>query len=128
MEFKLPLILYDAQCPLCLRFKQALEHLDESKTISYVPIDTPEIYEKFPQLDRVACQQRVHLLRADGSVLSGGELIAEVVRTIPQVARLAWLLESEAGKKASEFFYRTVDTLRQRLKDADEGCDDCPRD
>ncbi len=127
MEFKLPLILYDAQCPLCLRFKQALEHWDASQSISYVPVDTPEIYEKFPQLDRAACEQRVHLLRADGTLISGGALIAEVVRSIPQISRVAWLLETEAGQKASEFFYQTVDSLRQRLKDADEGCGECPR-
>lgn len=100
--------------------------MDVDKRVSYVPVSDENVFRQFPQLDPVACATRVHYVREDGAVLTGGEVITELVAHMPGAGKLAWLLETEVGKKVADFFYRHVEEARQRLKEADEACDRCP--
>ena len=125
MELKLPLLIYDDQCSMCLRFKQGLERLDLNHEINYVPLSNTHIFNLFPQVSLDACKAKVHLIKADGSVITGSEVVTEVIKVIPGVARLAWLLETEVGKSASAFFYEHVESIRKKLKDKDKDCGSC---
>lgn len=127
MELKPPLLIYDAQCPLCLRFKQSLERLDSSGRLSYVSLDQIEVFQQFPQLDSSACAARVHYLREDGAVLTGGEVIAELLKHYPGIGKIAWLLETDVGKKTVEFFYQQVENVRQKMKADEEACGTCKK-
>lgn len=125
MELKLPLLVYDDQCSMCLRFKQGLERLDLNHEITYAPLSHVSLFTLFPQLNADDCQAKVHLVKADGSVVTGSDVITEVVRVIPGVGKLAWLLETEVGKSASAFFYEHVESIRKKLKDKDNDCGSC---
>ncbi len=125
MELKLPLLIYDSECPLCVRFKQSLEKLDVNHRVQYVPLTHDEVFKTYQQLDPEKCRARVHYLTETGNVLTGGEVITELLKHFPGVGRMAWLLDSEAGKKTAEFFYQTVETLRQKAKADEESCKTC---
>jgi predicted DCC family thiol-disulfide oxidoreductase YuxK len=127
MELKLPLLIYDAQCPMCQRFKQGLERWDLSGRVCYVPLDHAEVFARYPQLDREACEARVHYLREDGVVLTGADVVTELVKHFPAVGKLAWLLETDMGKKTAEFFYKQIDSVRQKMKAEEESCGTCPK-
>lgn len=127
MELKLPLLLYDAECPLCVRFKQGLERLDVGKRVTYHPLQDESVFTQFPQLDPAVCRTEVHYVREDGTVLKGGEVVTELLRHFPGVDKMAWLLDTDVGKKTAEFFYRTVEEARARLTKKDDDCDKCPR-
>ena len=51
MTTKLPLIIYDSECPLCVRFKQGLEILDFDKRVHYLPLNDENIFAEFPELN-----------------------------------------------------------------------------
>jgi predicted DCC family thiol-disulfide oxidoreductase YuxK len=125
MKFHLPVVLYDPDCPLCLRFKQGLEHLD--RNLTFVSARDPEVYLEFTELDPVYCLEKVHLVTADRVVLVGPEVIDHLIRTLPAVSKLAWLLENEQGKKVKEFFYQKVEELRELSKKKDSDCGTCPK-
>jgi predicted DCC family thiol-disulfide oxidoreductase YuxK len=125
MKYHLPLILYDPDCPLCLRFKQGLEHLD--KRLNFVSARDDEVYEAFPELNRQDCLEKVHMLTNERKVLSGTAVVDELLASLPGVSKLAWLLENEQGKKVKDFFYQKVEELRELTKKKEEGCDQCPR-
>lgn len=126
MKYHLPLILFDPECPLCLRFKQGLEHLD--KSLHFISAREGDVYTEFPELNRQACLAKVHLITAKGEILSGPEVIDYLVNTLPGVSKLAWLLDNEQGKKIKDYFYQKVEELRELTHKKKEECDKCPRD
>ena len=125
MAHHLPVILYDPECPLCVRFKQGLEFLD--KSLTFISARDEAIYTDFPELDRQACLEQVHMVTAGGQILKGPEVVDHLVQTLPGVSKLSWLLDNEQGKKVKDFFYSKVEELREITLKKREECDQCPR-
>lgn len=125
MNYELPLILYDPECPLCLRFKQGLEYLD--KSLNFASVRDENVFSSFPELDREACLEKVHLITPERTILSGPEVVDYLVKTLPGVSKFAWLLDNEQGKKVKDFFYQKVEELRE-LTHKKNGCTQCPRE
>ena len=67
------------------------------------------------------------MITREMKILSGQEVVDELLKTLPGVSKLAWLLDNEQGKKVKEFFYNKVEELREIAKKKEEGCDQCPR-
>jgi predicted DCC family thiol-disulfide oxidoreductase YuxK len=125
MKYQLPIILFDPECPLCLRFKQGLEYLD--KNLTFVSARNEEIYQEFPELDKKSCLEKVHMISKDRTIYSGPEVVDQLIQTLPGVSKFAWLLDNEQGKKVKEFFYQKVEELRE-LSTKKEDCRQCPKD
>lgn len=125
MNYHLPLILFDPECPLCLRFKQGLEHLD--KRLHFVSAREDEVYLAFPELSKQECLEKVHMITTERQVLAGQAVVDHLLVTLPGVSKLAWLLDNEQGKKVKDFFYQKVEELRELTRKKEEGCDQCPR-
>ncbi len=125
MKFHLPVVLYDPDCPLCLRFKQGLEHLD--RNLTFVSARDPAVYLELPELDPELCLEKVHLVTVDRTVLAGPEVVDYLVRTLPGVSKLAWLLDNDQGKRVKEFFYQKVEELRELSKKKDANCGTCSK-
>lgn len=122
MKYQIPLIIFDPDCPLCVRFKQGLEMIN--KNISYAPLTDSEVFDAFPILKLEECRHEVHLLVSENEVLKGKEVIDYLLETTPMVSKLAWLLENPAGDKVKDFFYQKVEELRQIVKEKNN-CPTC---
>jgi predicted DCC family thiol-disulfide oxidoreductase YuxK len=125
MKYQLPLVLFDPECPLCLRFKQGLQYLD--KNLNFVSARDDDVYSHFSELNRQECLEKVHLITLESTVLSGPEVVDYLVKTLPGVSKLSWLLDNEQGKKVKEYFYQKVEELRELSSKKDSDCDQCPR-
>lgn len=121
---QLPLILYDERCPLCHRFKQALERVPTLSHYSFVSIDRDEIYEIIPELNRDDCHDRVHLVDQHGKIFSGSDVIDVLIREYPEADKFAWLLDSEAAKKSRDLFYQAVNKCRKLMTKNCKNCGD----
>lgn len=122
MSSKRPVLIYDQECSLCERFKKALDFLDKEERIEKVALQEDWIYENYPKLKREECEEVIHLIDANGNILKGPEVVEFLVSFYPGVKRFSWLIESESGKKAVDFFYDKVNQIRKNLKD---DCPDC---
>jgi predicted DCC family thiol-disulfide oxidoreductase YuxK len=120
---KLPILLFDSKCQLCIRFTQALKLVDSTGLINYISIYDDEVYEKFDIINRGSCEEIIHLITEENQVLVGGEVIEFLINEIPAVKKFAWLIEPESSKKVVNAFYKQVNEVRKRVKKS--GCTGC---
>ena len=113
---KLPILLYDEKCPLCVRFKQSLQRLEGGDEINFVSIYNDEVYEQYSELDKDQCHEVVHLIRKDKSIISGERVIKHLIQLYPLVNKFAWLLDSNMGQKAVNYFHSMTNKMRKDLK------------
>ncbi len=125
MNEHLPIVLYDPECPLCLRFKQGLEYLD--KSLNFISARDEAVYKAFPELNKNDCLEKVHMITVDRRIISGPEVVDHLIKTLPGVSKLSWLLENEQGKKVKDFFYEKVEELRELTNRKNTECERCPR-
>lgn len=119
---QLPILLYDSECTLCRRFKDALERIDSNKKIQFVSIHEKEIYQYFAELDIKECADVIHLIDEDKKIHRGAQVIEYLVSFFPAVSKFAWLIDSGMGKKALEFFYDRVNDLRKSELNSCQAC------
>ncbi len=114
-SYPLPILFFDQECPLCLRFKQSLDRIDTSNRIAKVPIQDQKIFEFFPHLNKQECYETVHLIDKEGKIHKGPEVPKFLLKQFPSVSKFAWLAETQVGQKAVEFFYNTASRYRESL-------------
>lgn len=121
---KFPILLYDSECTLCVRFNQSLSFFDKEGVINSIPLQEDNVYKQFSYLKKEECEEQIHLLVSKDEVLVGASAIEYIVKTFPMSKKFIWLLESDKGKKTIDFFYNKVNELKQKhLK----GCSGCNR-
>lgn len=125
MNDHLPIVLYDPECPLCLRFKQGLQYLDNS--INFISARDESVYEMFPELNRETCLEKVHMITAKKEIISGPDVVDYLLKTLPGVSKLSWLLENDQGQKVKKYFYDKVEELRELTNRKSSECEQCPR-
>lgn len=121
-KYAVPFVLFDDQCILCVRFKQAFEKASGKTELNFVALSDAEIFDHYPMLNPNACQKEIHLVKENLDVLKGGEVVEYLLVHMPWCKPFVWLIESEKGKKAINYFYDKSDQLRNRLK---KDCGSC---
>ena len=121
-QFTPPLMLYDDECPLCNRFKQALDHIPGTDKINKVSIHNQNIYTIYPHLNPDECHETLHVLLEPDKILKGPAAIEYLIGLFPAVAKFCWLYESNMGKKAIDFFYKAADNYRKSKLNRCETC------
>lgn len=85
------------------------------------------VYAEFPELSRQACLEKVHLITDEMKIVVGPEVVDYLVKRLPGVSKLAWLLDTDQGKKVKDYFYQKVEELREMSQKQDSDCEQCPR-
>ena len=112
---KLPILLYDEKCPLCVRFKESLKRLDGAEDINFVSIYNKEIYTLY-ELSEEECHEQVHFIKENKSILKGEQVIKHLITLYPLVSKFSWLLESNMGQKAVSYFHSMTNKMRKDIK------------
>lgn len=115
-------LIYDSECALCTRFKDGLSYLAPDSDLTYLSLHSEQTYEQFPQLDPSQCKDNIHLINTAGEVWVGADVIVELSHHIPKISKLAWLLESQAGRKAANIFYDKVNQLKKSRLNRCKSC------
>jgi predicted DCC family thiol-disulfide oxidoreductase YuxK len=91
-----PILLFNDECGVCRRIarwvhKSAKDNSGEPSIVLQPIGDDPETLQLLnPDLDIWDAYETIHLLMLDGSMKLGGEVVAEVLRRLPNTRWFAW--------------------------------------
>jgi predicted DCC family thiol-disulfide oxidoreductase YuxK len=109
------IILYDENCSLCKRFKDALERIPGTEKIKMISVHDEHIYHSFPQLDKNECLKEIHFLDSNLNVFKGKDAVTQIIKKFPLAEKFSWLVESEMGQKAINYFNEVAKSYRDHL-------------
>jgi len=115
-KYPVPFVLFDDQCVLCTRFKQAFERSPQRQTLHFVSVHDDQIYHQYPFLEKALCLKEIHLVQENLQVLQGPDVMEYLLKNMPWCQPFLWLIETDKGKKALNYFYQKSDQLREKLK------------
>jgi predicted DCC family thiol-disulfide oxidoreductase YuxK len=99
-------VFYDGGCPVCSReiaFYRARPGLDG---FDWIDVSTAAPEALGPGLTRDAALARMHVRRADGTLVSGAAAFAEMWRRMPRLRWLGMLLSAPPFGALAELGYR----------------------
>ena len=88
-----PVLIYDAECRLCLSSKRWIERWDRRQRITFLPFQNPEARKLAPELGEMSCMDAMRLVAPDGSISSGVDAFRKMLPFLP------------LGKVLALFFY-----------------------
>ena len=82
-------LIYDYKCSLCRGCMKWIElHAIQKDIFEFIPCQSEERRNRFPQLSDEICMQSIQLILSEGQILSGNKVLPEVVR---RLKGFAWL-------------------------------------
>ncbi|HYY90454.1 MAG TPA: DCC1-like thiol-disulfide oxidoreductase family protein [Candidatus Dormibacteraeota bacterium] len=108
------LVLYDADCGLCTRFKKSLDLLDVHGNLEFVSIDRAEEIGLLDSLPDARRHSSFHLVLPDNRVESGENALPTLIRLLPAGRVVVKMIVSAPkGQKLLNFVYSTVTRLHE---------------
>ncbi len=110
-----PILIFDDECSLCQRFTDSVKRMEHTTHINFQPLNNAEVFEKFPILNKEECEREVHLLLSNDEVLKGPKVVEYLITLNPTIKKISWLIQSNAGQKALDIFYKSSNLYRESL-------------
>jgi predicted DCC family thiol-disulfide oxidoreductase YuxK len=101
-----PTVYYDGGCPVCSREVQFYQSRDGSNSFAWVDVARGGEAALGLGLSREAALARMHVRRADGTIVSGAAAFAEIWRGMPGLRWLGRLLAIPPFSALAELGYR----------------------
>ena len=86
------LLIYDGECPMCLRARDWIQARAEPGSIELMPCQSESRPKRAPQVDHEQCMRAMQLVEPDGRVHSGAYALPGVLRELPGYRWLGALL------------------------------------
>ena len=101
-----PTVYYDGGCPVCSREIGFYRHRQGGESFTWVDVTQASEAALGPGLSRQAALDRMHVRRADGTVVDGAAAFVEIWRGMPGLRWLGLLLGIPPFSTLAEFGYR----------------------
>lgn len=109
-------IVYDGECPFCVRQIERIRGWDRAGRFAYVPRQSEGLAERFPQLACEDFSSGLRAVRADGSVAVGAEAVYEIARRLPRWRWVAWVYRVPVVRGVCDRAYGWVAARRERSR------------
>ena len=117
-----PVVVYDGQCPFCLKQIERIKRRDTAGVFEYLPRQAEELHQRFPKLAENDFETGMRLVHTDASISIGAEAIYHIARRLKGWKYLAWLYRLPILKGVLRAGYAWVAQHRYLLaKNCDDG-------
>lgn len=113
-----PTVYFDGACPVCSREVAMYRRQPGADAMGWVDVAHCDAAELGAGLTRDAAMARLHLRRADGSLVSGAQAFTTLWRALPRWSWLGRLLGTRATLWLLEAGYRAFLLLRKAWRPA----------
>lgn len=126
-----PLLIYDGQCPMCVRARQWVEARVPAGSIEFLACQDPRRAERAPAVSESQCMEAMQFVGPDGRVYSGERAFPPLLRLTRYGRWIAWCFQLPG----TALVYRAIARNRQHLSaffkprkpgehcSIDDGCD-----
>lgn len=126
-------VLFDGECEVCKGLSEKLKTLDKNDHLALVPLQSPEVRDKYPDLKLVDLRRTIHVVRhSDGKIFTGADAFAEMGKVIKAHDALGRLLKVYSGASKIPGFLPVADKVylafskrRFKIKAKQSGCKNC---
>lgn len=108
------IVFYDGHCPLCAREIHALKQLDHQQALQFEDIHTADFQSRFPAIDLIEADRKLHGQRSDGQMLYGLDVTAYAWALVGKHRWLTWL-RFPVIRQISDVVYWVFARLRHPL-------------
>ncbi len=112
-----PEILFDGECPLCIRSMTAIRYLDWFDRITYSELQDrwQVLSQTHPHISLEACLEEMHMILPNNSVRKGFFAFREVTRYLPVLYFLRPVLYFPGMSRLGDSVYRFIAARRPRF-------------
>ena len=86
-----PVVVYDGECPFCLKHVDRMQRRDRSDVFEYQPRQAPGLEDRFPRLTEGDFNSGMRLIDTDGSISVGADAVYNIARRLDGWKYLAWM-------------------------------------
>lgn len=117
-------VIYDDTCAFCRRSVRWFQTHDTRQRLAFLPRQSPERAQRFPQIDAPQYQGAMQLILPDGTIRSGAAATAAALRCLsgPGWRALGWSLQRWGIRSAAQLAYRWIAQNRHRFRCDDGSC------
>lgn len=108
------ILIYDAECRLCVSSKEWVERWDRRRRIAFLPFQTAEAKERVPDLAGMACMDALRFIDAQGNAASGMEAFRRMLPLLPMGRLLSLLFYIPGFSWLAVKIYRQIAENRYR--------------
>ena len=108
-------VVYDGECPFCLKQVERMKRRDTAGVFEYVPRQSEGLKQRFPKLAEGDFNSGMRLVNPDGSIDVGADAVYGIARRLSGWKHVAWLYRVPVLKWISRSGYGWVAKHRNKL-------------
>ena len=108
-------VIYDGECPFCLKQVARMQRLDDGKVFEYTPRQTDGLEDRFPKLAEGDFNTGMRLVHPSGKIDVGADAVYEIARRLSVWNKLAWLYRVPVFKQVAKIGYGLIAKYRYKL-------------
>jgi len=118
-----PVVVFDGECPFCIKQIERFKSLDLDKQLEFVPRQAPDLLLRFPVLAQANFDSGMRFIATDGNVDVGADAVYQICKRLPSLRGLAGLYPFPVIKQISQLVYACISANRKRLaQKCDSAC------
>jgi predicted DCC family thiol-disulfide oxidoreductase YuxK len=114
-------LIYDGACGRCRGAVAWIRVRDSEKCFEFVPYQSAELDQRFPQVSREAYARAMHLVFPDGRVFAGADALPPILDRLPGWRVAGHVLGRRGLRPLNRALYRWI--ARTRNRDAAAECE-----
>ena len=99
-------LIYDESCRLCSGTVRWIRENEVENSFTMLPCQADEAASRFPEIERTACMNAMHLVLPDGRVLVGEQAMPEIFKRLKRYRFAAYLFKLPGSRTISRIVYR----------------------